>query len=97
MIPHKQGKRQSPLLDNKSSSLVRASSTGKVGSIVGVAGTGGSVGNGLGEAVGNGVNEGAGVALLAGREGVSEDRIVMLSVDCAQLESSTTKSIKLKQ
>ena len=87
MIPHRQGNRQSPLLANRSSNLVRASSTGNVGMIT-------VVGVVVGESVGTGMNEDVGAMLLVGRIEISGDGVAKLSVECTQPETITMRSIK---
>lgn len=91
MIPHRQGKRQSSLVANNSNNLLRASSAGKVGTVVGV-----NAGVGIPVAVGVKVGGivSVGDALTSKTGAVAED-IIVLSVVCVQPVIIVTKSNKL--
>jgi hypothetical protein len=90
-MPHKQGKRQSPLVANNSNNLLRASSAGKVGTAVGVKA-------GVDVPVTVGVKMGGIVSVgdaLTNKTGVVGEEVIVLSVDCVQPVITVTKSNKL--
>ena len=82
-MPHKQGRRQLPLVASKSSNRARACSTGRVGKAVGV-------GDADGVLLGCGVNVEVGVVLWVGL-GMG---VGVLAGACPQAVSSMKKVIK---
>jgi hypothetical protein len=88
VISHRQGKRQSPLVANNSNNLLRASSAGKVGTVVGV-------NAGVGVPVAVGVTVGGIVSVgdaLTSKTGAVGEEVIVLSVDCVQPVTIVTKS-----
>jgi len=93
-MPHRQGKRQPPLFASKPQSLLYASSTGRVGTAVGV-------NTGVGVCVAGGTRVSVvvtvGDALLTGKDGVTGGEVGRFSVERVQPAIIAMQSNKLNQ